>query len=248
VTLTVFLLLSVLPACDPATGQPEAGYRPLFLPVKLVITPSGVSVSGQTSIITPIGEFSIGAKYALPHLGSDAVYVVLRDRKASRLGLDRIYQVRTGVDEFEAVTNGRTAIRIRDRRITIDVTDGTVESVQFRRIPVSEQASEEDATSAWWRDAVARWDAGYESSWYKPFAMTRWAYDDSTIGKWYGLGFVWFLVRLAPSLVFGFFDFFLSIVFLVTQVAYWFFGPTGRNVVWGSFVLLLVAMWFVGRL
>ena len=60
-----------------------------------------------------------------------------------------------------------------------------------------------------------RWHKGWDLSFYHPFSFSRWAYDDSTIGKWYGVGFVWFFLRLALALVLGLVDIALSLVFLV---------------------------------
>jgi hypothetical protein len=42
----------------------------------------------------------------------DEIRVVIRDRKRGGIGLDDIYDVKTGGGKFEAVTNGKTVIQI----------------------------------------------------------------------------------------------------------------------------------------
>ena len=69
-------------------------------------------------------------------------------------------------------------------------------------------------------------------------ALVRWAYDDSTISKWYGLGFVWFLIRFALMLLLLIPDLLLTLVYLLAGGAFLFFGSTGQNVVYGLAALL----------
>lgn len=238
-TLAIAVLFG-LAACGGDT-TPTVSYKPDFLPVKLNIGADGVSISGDKSIVTPIGEFSIGASYSLPKRESASIYVILRDRNRGEKGrgekgFDDVYLVKSGSDDFIAVVNGKTTIQIRDGQVLIDVTDGTIESVEFKR---GEPTTKEGETS-WWDETTQRWDNGYHSSWYKPFALCTWAYDDSTISKWWGAGFVWFLIRLILALLLGLVDILLSVVFLLAQVAYMLFGPTGRNIVWGIAILALL--------
>jgi len=70
------------------------------------------------------------------------------------------------------------------------------------------------------------------------------AYNDSTIGKWYGIGFVWFLLRLILTIVFFIIDAILSLGFLLGQIGFLLFGATGRNVIYG--ILVLIALLFAG--
>ncbi len=89
-------------------------------------------------------------------------------------------------------------------------------------------------------------DAGWAKSWYKPYGLARWAYSDSTIEKWYGAGFVWFLLRLLFSVFLGLIDTLLTLGFVLGQLAFIIFGPTGRDVTYGFLVLgfiVLVIAW-----
>ncbi|WP_306207220.1 hypothetical protein [Actinoplanes sp. RD1] len=241
----LFLLLS-LPACtdDPAV-HPEVHFKPVLLPVKFTIGPDGVDVSGESTMVTPVGVFSINAKYSLPDRPRDAVYVVIRDRSRNR-GVDDIYLVDHGGGSLRAVVDGRTTIEVQDGRVTIDVTGGRVGVVQLSRTPSAASASRPNAVRSWWDNGTRKWDAGWDRSLYKPFVLTRWAYDDATLGKWHGLGFLWFLARLAVALLMIPLDVVCSVVFLLAQGAYYFWGPTGQNIVYGVGLLAVLGLGAMG--
>lgn len=126
---------------------------------------------------------------------------------------------------------------MHDGQVIIDVTDGSVQTIEFKQ---TGPGLKEQADSNAWTRTVDKWHAGYDSSWYHPFALARWAYDDSTIGRWWGVGFVWFMLRLVATLLLAVVDVLLSVVFVVAQLIYLAAGSTGRNIVWGLFVLILV--------
>jgi hypothetical protein len=227
-TAAAIFLLLVCAACG--NVKPFVGYQPEFLPIQMTVTPSGVSFAGDTSIATFVGVFSIGATYSLQPPNADSIYVILRDRET---GFDKIYEVRTGQGEFSAVVNGKTTIAVTTSRVLIDVTNGVIEKIRFKRVagPAYTQ------TPTIWNKIGARWDEGWSQSWYKPLELTRWAYDDSTIGRWYGVGFAWFLLRLILAIILFFIDAVLTLCFLLGQVAFVIFGPVGRNVIYGLLVL-----------
>ncbi|MFF0720464.1 hypothetical protein [Micromonospora sp. NPDC003816] len=226
------LLVLVLAGCDPE-AEGKVRYKPVLLPVALTIGPDGVAVEGETSFINPIGEFSIGAEYSLPPRDGGTIYVLLRDRKRGKTGFDKVFRVQTGRDQLTVVVNGKTMIQVKDGQVLIDITGGSVKKIQFKQ----SEATAKESGDPFWVKAGAKWSKGWQASIYKPFMLTRWAYDDSTIDKWYGLGFVWFLLRLALTLVLLLVDLMLSSIFLVAQIAYLIFDGTGRNVVWGIAIL-----------
>ena len=238
--LVLVAFLAALCAGCRGNVEPELSYKPAYLPVEFTFGSSGFSVRGENSIVTPIGQFSIGARYSLPPHSSNSIYVILRNR---RTGYDRIFEVRSGSDQFDAVVNGTTNISIANDQVLIDVTSGKIKKIRFKR--VNNQISEQGHAN-WlqneWRKATVRWGEGYNQSWYRPYGLTRWAYDDSTIEKWYGIGFVWFLLRLILSLVMAIVDTVLTAGFLVGQAAFIIFGPTGRDVIYGLLVLGMLAL------
>lgn len=229
----VFLITIVCAACSENNPGIGVTYKPEFLPVHLSLNSSGVSIGGDSSLVTPIGTFSIGASYQL--LPSyNGIYVILRNRKT---GFDQIFELRNAGDQFSAVVNGITTIDVSNGQILIDVTAGNIKEVAFKHV-TSEIPKQ--SPPSWLHSITARWDAGWKQSWYKPFALTSWAYDDSTMGKWYGIGFVWFLIRLILAIVFFIIDAILSFGFLLGQIGFLLFGPTGRNVIYGILVLILI--------
>ena len=232
-----FLITVVCAACTENNPGASVTYKPEFLPVHLSLSSSGVSIGGDTSLITPIGTFSIGASYLLlPQY--NGTYVVLRNRTT---GYDKIFEVHYGGDQFSAVIDGITTINVSNGQVLIDVTAGNVKEVTFKRVP---NETPKQSQPSWLHPITARWDAGWEQSWYKPFALTRLAYNDSTIGKWYGIGFVWFLLRLILTIAFFIIDAILSLGFLLGQIGFLLFGATGRNVIYG--ILVLIALMFAG--
>jgi hypothetical protein len=189
-------------------------------------------------LVTPLSTFSIGAKYSLAPVPSDAVRVIIQNRKAGEAGTHRIYDVATGKGDFTAVVNGRTTIQVSDRRVLIDVTRGTIESIQLKGIePVADHTSEN-----WFSKTISGWDAYWETTFYSPFALSRWAYDDATIRSWYGIGFLWFPVRLVFALLLGVFDVILLVSCFFAAVATMLFGTVGRNIVYGLEALAGIAV------
>jgi hypothetical protein len=235
----VFLITIVCAACSENNLGAGVTYKPEFLPVHLSLDSSGVSVGGDTSFVTPIGTFSIGASYQLLP-AYNGIYVILRNRKT---GFDQIFEIRNVGDQFSAVVNGITSIDVSNGRILIDVTAGNIKEVTFKR---ASSEIPKQSTPSWLHSITARWDAGWQQSWYKPFVLTRWAYDDSTMGRWYGIGFIWFLIRLILTIVLFIIDAILSLGFLLGQIGFLFFGPTGRNVIYGILVLIAIIPVLIG--
>jgi hypothetical protein len=233
--MVVSLLLGLtLTGCG-GTTTATASFKGSFLPVGISISTDGKSfVQGDISYATAIGTFSIGAKYDLPQQNSNSIYVILRNRHT---GFDKVYEVRTDGAQFNAVVNGTTSITVTKDQVLIDITSGTIHKVTFKQVH-SQLA--EASSSGWWPTTAARWDTGWVQSWYKPYGLARWAYSDTTIEKWYGAGFVWFLLRLIFAIVLALIDTLLTLGFLLGQAAFIIFGPTGRDVTYGFLVLATI--------
>ncbi|MBI4771454.1 MAG: hypothetical protein HY784_13860 [Chloroflexi bacterium] len=75
---------------------------------------------------------------------------------------------------------------------------------------------------------------------YHPFALAKWAYDDSTIGQWYGLGFLWFLLRFVLAVLLGLLDLVLIVVLGVGVLLHSLLGVTARNVYFGFLALAVL--------
>lgn len=233
--LALCMLVVLLTASCGGGTEPEVSYQPPYLPVKLVYSEKdGFGIEGQRSLATSFGTFSIGATYSVPRASESEILVVLRNR---RTGFDQLYKVRTGGDRFVVELNGSTTVEVVDRQVIIDVTNGSIKSVGFKR---ARGAVVEEET--WFTQRRSDWDKGWDESWYIPYAMTRWAYDDSTINSAYGLGFAWFLVRLTLALFLAAVDTVLTFFFLLGQLAYLAGGPTARNITYGVTVLAFLVV------
>jgi hypothetical protein len=226
----VFLVISGLVAllCSGCRGSinPDLSYSaPAFLPFHISIgkQDGNPTVSGNVSWISELGEFSIGAQYELPPPEAGYIRVIIRDR---RTGFDRVYDVRTDGAEFAAVVNGTTTISVSQDQVLIDVTNGDVREITFKQ--VNSQIAEAKPGIGLWHAVTSRWDEGWTRSWYKPFMLAGWAYDDSTVTKWYGIGFVWFFLRFILACVLGIVDLILSAFFFFGQFVVTIFG----NSVW----------------
>ncbi|MET9336421.1 hypothetical protein [Nonomuraea sp. NPDC003804] len=234
--IRVLLVIAVLVGTSACSDtQVKGSFRPAFVPVSLEWGPGGLKVSGQSSLVTPVGVFSIGAEYALPDSEDDALYVIVRNATEvppgqTEVGFDHIYKVRTGQGEFTAVVNGTTRIQVVDRTVLIDVTDGQVRTITFAQAEVTVKEHVPGP--------VERWNTYWAGSFYSPFALSRWAYDDSTMSRWFGLGFVLFLLRLVVAIILGVVDVVLLVCCVVAAVAYVLFGQTGTNIAYGVEVLL----------
>jgi hypothetical protein len=224
----VIALAALLCSACGGNVSPTVSYKaPAFLPFSITLGKhdNNPTITGNASLITELGVFSIGAQYELPPPVSDTIRVILRNR---RTGFDKVYQIRTAGDQFAAVVNGKTSISVSQDQVLIDVTDGTIQQITFKRVnnQIAEAQGSGNGISRAVHTPVNRWDTGWNRSWYKPFMLSRWAYDDSTVTKWYGIGFVWFFIRLILACILGACDVVLTILFLIGQVAVLFFGSS----------------------
>lgn len=219
-------LLALICAACRGNVSPNLSYSaPAFLPFHISIGKRGgnPTISGNASWISELGVFSIGGQYELPPAAPGYIRVIIRDR---RTGFDSVYQVRTNGDQFAAVVNGTTAINVSQNQVLIDVTNGKIQKITFKRMNI--QVGEVKSGVGWWHSVTSRWDEGWARSWYKPFMLSSWAYDDSTVTKYYGIGFLWFLVRLVFACILGFIDLIFTILFFFGQIVVTIFG----NSVW----------------
>ena len=119
VALSAALVLLATGCIGGGELRPFIAYKPPFLPVKLVIDVAGVTMEGEASLVTPIGEFSIGA--AVPAMRkSDDLRVIVRDRSHA---IDRVFDIRW-CDTLAVSINGRSNLQISRRVVFLDVSNG----------------------------------------------------------------------------------------------------------------------------
>ncbi|MFH1855432.1 MAG: hypothetical protein ABH810_03465 [bacterium] len=144
----------------------SVSYKPPLLPVKFVIDNTGkISVVGEISLVTFIGEFSIGAEYTI-NSEPDNILVIIRDQSRGSHGLDTIYRVHTNGDELTVVLNGETTVQVANKQVIIDVTNAEVKSIEFKR------AEDSGVTSSGF------WKTGDDK--YRPFKVMQRAIDKDT--------------------------------------------------------------------
>lgn len=154
---------SILAACSASVS-----YKPPLLPVKFVLDSAGnISIVGESSLVTFVGEFSIGAQYML-YSEPDSITVIIRDRKKGNHGFDTVYRIRTGRDEFSAVLNGETTVQVVNKQVLIDVTNADIKSIEFRRADNSGIAT----SSGFW---------GTSSNSYRPFKVMQKFIDQGSL-------------------------------------------------------------------
>lgn len=226
-------------------ADPQVGYKPPLVPVKFKIGPDGVTVEGESAVVTPLGTFSYGAQYKLASRDRNEIDVIIVNRDLGVDGTKWIYRVQAGTGSFKAVVDGHNTIEVSDDEVTIDVTDGSIKVIELAQAVPASTEVDTSSFSSWWETSLMKWDTGWATSFYRPFALARWAYNDSTIDKAWGLGFVWFLIRLFFAILLSVVDIVLTAIFLISQVGYYFFDSTGRNIVWGVSVLLVIGRAFV---
>jgi hypothetical protein len=228
ITLIAIALIGLLCSACGGTVNPDLSYSaPAFLPFHFNIGKhnNNPTISGNVSWISELGVFSIGGQYELPPSQPETMRVILEDRHT---GFDRIYQVRTDGDQFAAVVNGLTTISVSNDEVTIDITNGSIRNISFKRVDnqIPEAQRNANPVSAVTGTAASRWDSGWDRSWYKPFMLSSWAYDDSTVTKWYGAGFVLFLLRLILAALLGIFDCIFTFFFFIGQLFILCFGTS----------------------
>lgn len=207
--------LCLSPGCEKAA----VSYRPPIVPVHFTVGGDGhISVGGDTSLVTPIGLFSVGAEYALKDV-DDTIVVKIRTTR-NGADMDDVYRVKSGGMRFTAVVDGQTTIQVVNNEVLVDVTRGSVKTIELKEV-----APPPAAPSRWHLEPCALG--------YKPFSFCRAVYDDSTIGRWYGIGFVWFLIRLIGAIFALILDVILTVVLGFGAVLHTVFGVTVRNIYFG---------------
>src|SRR4051794_7014084 len=77
ISMIFMTLLPLLSACEKGEGEASGSYKPVFLPVTISWNGREWAVQGDAAIMTPIGMFSIGAKYKLDRLKRDDVRIIM---------------------------------------------------------------------------------------------------------------------------------------------------------------------------
>lgn len=235
--LVLIVVAAVIFSTPSFTGSSEEiSFQPAVLPVKITWSNGQIDIEGERSILTPIGKIEIGANLPLPALHDKSFYVILRNKQES---IDNVYRVNSETGVFHAVVDGTTDIQVDDQRVIIEVTSGTIKTVEFKQSRPPSQASSDSSGITY------KWSKFWRDTFHTPFSWSRWAYDDSTMGDWPPLGFLWFLVRLLGALILGIIDLILLVVQFIAAVAFVIGGTLAMNIIYGisaGIAILLLLM------
>ena len=114
----------------------DVSYRPPFSPIKFVLDTLGnISIQGEASLVTPIGAFSLNARIATSE-EAGSLLVIIRDK---RKAIDRMYRIRTGDGEFICQVNGSVTLKITNRLVIVDISNGDVKSIEIQRFSLPQE-------------------------------------------------------------------------------------------------------------
>ncbi len=127
-------------ACGSAIAG--VGFRPPFSPVTFFINTDGtISIQGDLSIETPVGEVVIEASASsalqpedntlLSKKDNDSLLVIIRHKQKGSV-VDDGYKIQTGQDEIKIVTDGKVTTDITQHEFFIDASKGTVQSITVK--------------------------------------------------------------------------------------------------------------------
>jgi len=97
-----------------------ASYKPPILPVEFTIDEDGVEISGSSSIVTPIGVFSIGSSNNFSFEENSCLYVTIKNYNTNK---KRIYEIDYG-KKLHLRNDGETDISMKSNSIEINVYEG----------------------------------------------------------------------------------------------------------------------------
>ena len=138
-TLVILLLITLvstisLSACDDVSAQ--VNYKPPFLPIVFSLHDNGtVSVAGDASVVTPIGDFEVEAGgYTADATATpppDSLVLIIRHIKSGK-AVDTVYDIAANGEELAITTDGLTQINVTAHQVFIDATKSKIKSITFK--------------------------------------------------------------------------------------------------------------------
>lgn len=138
-TLVILLLMTLvstiaLSACDDVSAQ--INYKPPFLPIVFSLHDNGtISVAGDASVVTPIGDFEVEAggytAEATATPPPDSLVLIIRHIKSGK-AVDTVYDIAANGEELAITTDGLTQINVTAHQVFIDATKSKIKSITFK--------------------------------------------------------------------------------------------------------------------
>lgn len=131
--LVIVPILLFASSCGSTTDTVGVSYTPPFVPVTFTINSNGtISVQGNLSIESPVGTFALEANVANTLQPEDnTLFVIVRHKQDGRV-VDDVYKIQTGQEEVTVVTNGTTTVDVTEHKVFIDVSKGTIKSIEIK--------------------------------------------------------------------------------------------------------------------
>lgn len=211
------LVMPLLAACSEDVAL-RLEYDPVFLPVSFAIDTNGsISISGRSSLITPIGSFAVDAGVSLSK-DDDCLYVIFRDNKQGETGFDTVYKLDHPDDSLQVLLDGETALQFSQRQVLIDITKGSVREVKFVE-------GEQPIQEANGLDNILR----HIPFGYQPFSLFKWMYDESGFSGGF-IGIIVYLIRLVLAGILAIIDILLIVILGIGAAVHVQLGEMAKNI------------------
>lgn len=134
----LFLSLLILASNSLFSQDYGISWKPFFLPFEIKLGTNGISVSGETSIVTPIGNVGVWADVNVSErpveikstvIEKTDLLVIIRDIWSNEG--DYLFKIENGAN-LTVVVDGRNEISIKEGKVIIDVSDGNIQSIKFK--------------------------------------------------------------------------------------------------------------------
>lgn len=124
----ILFLLSILWTTAGCSGVfPHASYRSPILPICFTISPEDITISGESSLVTPIGTFSLGASYRVADVGDNDLVLILRNRSTRE---EHVYRIREGRNA-QIVVDGHLIVEVSRNEVVVDITEAEQVEVRY---------------------------------------------------------------------------------------------------------------------
>jgi hypothetical protein len=140
----------------------DISYKLPFVPFEISFGKNGISFSTTRTIVTPLGSFSLGySKYA-HRFDEDYTYIIIEDMNQKK---EHIYKVKDK-QSLKLVSEGRTEITIKNRRVRILVEKGSRFTVKFS-VEGKENSMQSNSNIKWLKiaNSICKRNGGKISKW-----------------------------------------------------------------------------------
>lgn len=119
-------------------------YKPPFLPITFAIDTAGnISIQGDLSIVTEVGEFGVQGSASTSFQPTDQGFLLIIRHLKDNVVVDTGYQINTD-QEVVVVVDGKTTIRVTQKEVFIDATSGTIRSITVAGADNQQSGSTDD--------------------------------------------------------------------------------------------------------